>query len=307
MYRPMAAVRAEPSEYAAATTGVAWADLSSHELVRVSGPDAVSFVQGMVTNDVVALADGQACEAAMLTPKGATVSYGRVARVADALLFETDAGRGQGACDFLNKYLISEDAVAELDPRFAVLALVGPGAAERAAQLPHVARLPSSLGTGVDLLVPRDAWPQAVSALAGVPQLSPATQDVLRIEAGLPRLGVELTETTIPLEANLERAIHFKKGCYIGQEVIARATFRGQLNKRLQGLLLGTAEPAPTTELRVQERKVGWLTSVAFSPALGQVVALGYVHRDFLTPGVELTLATGGVAVVRPLPLVAAA
>lgn len=300
----MVAVRADPTEYAAATTRVAWADRSSHELVRVSGPDAVSFVQGMVTNDVVALADGQACEAAMLTPKGATVSFGRVARVGDALLFETEAGRGQGACDFLNKYLISEDAVAELDPQFAVLALVGPGAAELAGRLPQAAKLPSSVGAGVDLLVPRAQWGVAVAALHDVCPLSPATQEVLRIEAGLPRLGLELTDTTIPLEANLERAIHFKKGCYIGQEVIARATFRGQLNKRLQGLLLGAAEPEPKTELRVQERKVGWLTSVAYSPALGQVVALGYVHRDFLTPGAELTLATGGAAVVRPLPLV---
>ncbi len=302
MYAPMAAVRAEPTEYAAATTSVAWADHASLELVRVSGPDATSFLQGMVTNDVEGLAVGQACEAAMLTPKGATVSFGRVVKLPDALLFVTDVGRGQGACDFLNKYLISEDALAELDTRFAVLALVGPGAAELSTRLPHVAQLPSFLGVGVDLLVEREGRPALATLLSGAPVLGEATQTVLRVEAGRPALGVELTDTTIPLEANLERAIHFKKGCYIGQEVIARATFRGQLNKRLMGLLLGSAEPDVKTELRVQDRKVGWLTTVVHSPLLQQVAALGYVHRDFLTPGTELSLATGGTATVRALP-----
>lgn len=298
----MAAPRADPTAYAAATTDVAWADGSARELVRVAGPDAASFLQGMVTNDVLALAPGQACEAALLTPKGATVSYGRVARLADAFVFETEPGRGAGACDFLNKYLISEDAVAEPDSGHAVLALLGPNAAARAAAVPHVATLPSLLGPGVGLLVERARWADALAALAGVALLDDATQAVLRVEAGQPKLGVELTDTTIPLEANLERAVHYKKGCYIGQEVIARATFRGQLNKRLLGLTLGAAEPEPGAELRVDARKVGWLTTVVHSPRLGQVIALGYVHRDFLAPGTVLSVASGGSATVHALP-----
>jgi folate-binding protein YgfZ len=129
----------------------------------------------------------------------------------------------------------------------------------------------------------------------------------LRVEAGIPRYGVDMDEKTLPMEAGLEqRALHFQKGCYIGQEVIARATYRGHMNRRLSGLLLGNASPPARAELRAGERKAGWVTSVLHSPALNQNVALGYVHRDFLQPGTGLTLATGGDSVtVAALPLVA--
>ncbi len=114
--------------------------------------------------------------------------------------------------------------------------------------------------------------------------MSAATYEVLRVEAGVPRYFKELTDTTIPLEANLEHAIHYQKGCYIGQEVIARATHRGHMNRKLAGLLLGAREAEPGAELFRAGKKVGWLTSVAYSPKKAQVVALGYVHRDALGP-----------------------
>jgi folate-binding protein YgfZ len=111
-----------------------------------------------------------------------------------------------------------------------------------------------------------------------------------------------MTETTIPLEANLERAIHYQKGCYIGQEVIARATYRGQMNKKLVGLLLGDVAPDPNTELRANEKRVGRIVTVVRSERVGQNVALGYVHRDSLAPGTALEIASGGVATVCSLP-----
>jgi aminomethyltransferase len=126
--------------------------------------------------------------------------------------------------------------------------------------------------------------------------------ELLRVEAGVPRYGQDMVDTTIPLEANLTHAISYNKGCYIGQEVIARATFRGHMNRKLAGLLLGDVEAAPGTELRKGEKKVGWITSVVRSPAQGQRVALGYVHRDHLEPGTELTLAEGSTVKVAPLP-----
>ena len=112
--------------------------------------------------------------------------------------------------------------------------------------------------------------------------------------------GTDMTETTIPLEANLEKSIHYNKGCYIGQEVIARATYRGQMNKKLVLVMLGEAAPEVKTELRVGERKVGWVTSLVKSPRHGQNIALAYVHRDFVAGGTKLDLASGGSAVLLP-------
>lgn len=296
-------------ELQAARTGCVRVDLSGREQLRLTGPDRVSYLQGMVTNDVEALAEGHACYAAVLTAKGAMVGDVRVLKRADELVLDTGEGRGAAVLEFLNRYLISEDAELSAAADLAVLGLLGPQA--KAAE----ARLPAALVLGafegflpgeVDVLVPRERLAEAVAALGEVPVLSAATAEVLRVEAGVPRFGVDMTETTIPLEANLDHAIHYKKGCYIGQEVIARATYRGQMNKRLMGLLLGETAAEPGTELRVGDRKVGWLTSVVRSAGLGQLVALGYVHRDFLEPGTAVELASGGAATVAKLPLLAA-
>ncbi|MGZ3447852.1 MAG: CAF17-like 4Fe-4S cluster assembly/insertion protein YgfZ, partial [Myxococcaceae bacterium] len=112
-----------------------------------------------------------------------------------------------------------------------------------------------------------------------------------------------MDERTIPLEAGLQRALHYQKGCYIGQEVIARATFRGHVNRKLVGLHFGAgATPAPRVELFAGDRRVGWVTSVVHSPRFGPI-GLGYAHRDVSGPGTELTLAGGaGSARVEALP-----
>lgn len=301
----MSLLAAQTAEYEAATGRCALVDLSTREAVRLTGTDRVSFLQGMVTNDVEQLAVGASCPVAMLTAKGAMVGDGRVVKLTDELLVDTGPGRGAAVRDFLNKYLISEEAEVADAPDVAMVGLVGPAAGEVAQGLEEgvvVARLPGLLGVGVDVLVRREALAQVRAALGGLPTLSPATYEVLRVEAGVPLFGVDMTEATIPLEANLEKAIHYQKGCYIGQEVIARATYRGQMNKRLVGLLLADAAPAPGTELRLGDKRVGRLTSVVTSQRAGQNVALGYVHRDHLTPGTTLDVASGGRAQVQPLP-----
>jgi aminomethyltransferase len=301
----MTLLAAQTAEYLAATQRCAVVDLSTRETLRLTGPDRESFLQGMVTNDVEKLAVGSSCPVAMLTAKGAMVGDGRVLKLADALLLDTGAGRGAAVRDFLNKYLISEEAEVADAADVAMVGLVGPEAATWVASIPSealVAQLPGLLGFGVDVLVKREALMQVRSALAALPTLSVDTFEVLRVEAGVPLFGVDMTETTIPLEANLEKAIHYQKGCYIGQEVIARATYRGQMNKKLVGLLLGEAAPTPGAELKLADKRVGRLTSIVRGQRAGQNVALGYVHRDHLTPGTTLDIATGGQATVQPLP-----
>ncbi len=290
-------VEAVASEYEAAANSCAVYDASSREQLRVTGPDAVSFLQGMVTNDVAGLPVGGSCYAALLTVKGSMVGDLRVLRRADDVLLDTGAGRGATVKAFLNKYLISEEAEIFDAPELAVLSFIGPNAAEVAQRVqPREGELRSFFG-GVDVVVQRAAVATVLAALSDVPKLSDATLEVLRVENAVPLFGVDMTEVTIPLEANLDHAIHYKKGCYIGQEVIARATYRGQMNKKLVRLELGEASPEYKTELKVGDRKVGWVTSVVKSVKHGQHLALGYVHRDFLTAGTKFDMA-GGAATV---------
>jgi aminomethyltransferase len=276
--------------YRAARDEAAWVDLKARELIRVVGPDRVSFVQGMVTNDVSV---GKPVYAALLTPKGAMVADARIAPLGDALLIET--ANAAPVLAHLSRYLISEDAELKLAPELGVVGLLGPKAVPLKGAL---AELPGLLGRGSDWVFERPL-PEPE-----LPKVDEATFEVLRVEAGVPRYGVDMTETTIPLEANLDRAIHYQKGCYIGQEVIARATYRGQMAKRLTGLLLDEQAPPAGTELRRGEKKVGFVSSVVRSPLLDQFIALAYVHRDSLEPGTELELAGGGKALVVSLPFV---
>ncbi len=284
------------ASYEAATTAAALFDASSREQLRVTGPDAVSFLQGMVTNDVGSLAPGASCYAALLTAKGGMVGDVRVLRREADLVVDTGPGRAATVEAFLQKYLISEDAQVHFAPELCVLSFIGPRARETAARVTVSEGELRPFLDGVDVLVPREKLPLVLEQLSDVPRVDAGTRDVLRVEAGVPEFGKDMTEVTIPLEANLDHALHYQKGCYIGQEVIARATYRGQMNKKLRRVLLGEAAPEAKTELRVGPRKVGWLTSVVSSVKHAQHLGLAYVHRDFLTPGTTLELASGGTA-----------
>ncbi len=293
--------------YTAAKTASAWLFRAGRGHLVVKGPDRVSFLQGMVTNDVEALPIGESCSLAFLTAKGAMVSDGRLLKRADALHVDVEPQVGESVRAFLEKYLISEEAELQLTTQWAVLSLFGPQRDALLAKISPAAILgplrPAFDGAS-DWLVSVDARAEIETALGDSVGLSGDTFEVLRIEAGVPVFGVDLSTSTIPLEANLEHAIAYKKGCYIGQEVIARATYRGQMNKKLVGLLLDKAadQAAPQSELRANDKRVGFLTSVAFSPKRQSLVALGFVHRDFVKSDTELMVSSGGVARVVSLP-----
>jgi folate-binding protein YgfZ len=293
----MSVVEAVETEYRAALEGCAWFDASAREQLRLTGPEAGSFLQGMVTNDVEALAVGASCYVAMLTVKGSMIGDARILRRANDWVVDTGPGQGAAVKAFLDKYLISEDAEIHAAPELAVLSLLGPGSKAAAAKVQAEGELVSFLG-GVDLLVQREKLGEVRAALGEVTNLSAQTLEVLRVEKGVPLFGVDMTEVTIPLEANLDHAIHYKKGCYIGQEVIARATYRGQMNKKLVQLLVGEAAPERKAELKLGERKVGWITCVVKSPKHGQHLAMGYVHRDFLASGSKFELGAVSATVV---------
>ncbi len=321
------------SEYRAAREAVALHDATYREALRITGEDRASFLHGMVTQEVKGLATGAATYAAMITVKGAMVADARLLRREADLLLDVEPGMGAKVREFLEKFLISEDAeLHDASGELGVLRLLGPRTADLLgaalggpfAPLPQDATRVASLACqvvvlvgstrvephGVDLLVPRSGLEAVWKALGaagpafGLKPLGWRALEMLRVEEGVPRFGQDMVETTIPLEANLTHAISYNKGCYIGQEVIARATFRGHMNRKLAGLLLGAHEATPGTELKKDGKKVGWLTTVVRSPLKGQSVALGYVHRDHLEPGTVLAVGDGPAeATVTALPL----
>ncbi|MGA9521962.1 MAG: glycine cleavage T C-terminal barrel domain-containing protein [Myxococcaceae bacterium] len=301
-------------EYQAARSSAVLVDLSFRDALRISGEDRLSYFHGMCTQDIKGLPEWGSAYFTIVSVKGSMVADGRAVRRPDDLVIDLEPGTTDHVREFLEKYLISEDAeLHAATGDVAVVGLVGPRTEDvlKAAfgeQLPEgVVRLPSLLtkGPGTELLLPTSRLEELWNKLrdSGARPAGLEALEWVRVEDGVPRFGQDLLETTIPLEADLKHAIHYNKGCYVGQEVIARGTFRGQMNKKLTGLVLGESGAPERAELRKDGKKVGFLTSVVRSPSRGEYVALGYVHRDHLTSGTVLEVADAAVtATVQELP-----
>jgi folate-binding protein YgfZ len=311
------------AEYRAVREAAGLAARTDLALFRMWGRDPVKMLNGLITNDLVNAVPGRGVYAAMLTPKGRTVAelraFRREAAGGAELLIALPHEAAPGTREHFKKYVPPlfarwEDA----SDRMAALGLYGPRAAEQLQQLlaidlPEpgedaylesdfegtpvlVARsLEAGLEDGYEIFAPAEAvaklW-DGLSAGGVVRPVGFGALETLRVEAGRPRYGAELTEETIPTEAFQEtglltRAISFTKGCYTGQEVIIRIAHRGHVNRHLRGLLLGDRPtPAPRTPLFHPDsgKQVGWTTSAAVSPRMGQTVALGYLRRE-VEPG----------------------
>jgi folate-binding protein YgfZ len=322
--------------YDAARHGAAFLDRSHRGRIVVSGSERASYLQGLLTNDIVALKAGQGCYAAYLTAQGRMIADLEVYELGDVLLLTMSGGVKDGVMARLDQFIFSEDVqLGDVTDTFAQIAIVGPTAAvvvaamvggvseqalrdmpdhgnargEWAGGAAIVARVVDPGEPGFDLFVERaqsDALKVALRA-AGAIELDPATAEAVRIEAGVPLFGRDMDEETIPLEAGIEsRAISFSKGCYVGQEVIIRVLHRGhgRVARKLVGLTLdGDQIPAAGDAVRSGDRELGRVTSSAASPARQQPIALAYVHRDFLEPGTQVTVGDQ-TATVTALPFV---
>src|SRR5918993_2901456 len=297
-----------PERYKAAREGAVVYVREDRGRVQLTGGDRRSYLQGLLTNDVGALASGEGCYAALLTPQGRMISDMRVHETGDAVLLVVPISAAPRVAAHLADFIFTEDAqVDDVTSGVAEMTVVGP----RAAEVVGLALPPSRnrrvvvagievLAAGndelsvaaLDLYVENDRLPALVAALAaeGVARVDEALFETLRIEAGTPRFGVDMDESTIPLEAAIEdRAISFSKGCYVGQEVIVRVMHRGggRVARKLVGIAwpAGAGVPVRGTQLLSGDRQGGAGTSAAFSPSLRHPVALRYVHRDFTAPG----------------------
>lgn len=321
-------------QYRTIAAGAAWLDVSTRGRIRFDGPDAASFLHALVTNDVTTIPAGRGTYTAWLTPQGRMITDLRLLRDDERLLAEVPEGLAAPLATRFDQLIFSEN-VRVLDDSVSTRQVVVFG--EQAARVAgaaagcataDVVALPM-LGhlTAGDLRIvrtddvalpnfsiwmPSSRWNSVTAALNENGAASPgesggALFEALRIEAGRPRFGVDMTTDTIPLEAGLlDRAISMTKGCYVGQEVIVRILHRGagRVAKRLAHLVAGervTAVPAVGTPILDDGREVGAITSAAIGPATGRVYALGYVHRDSAQSGRRLALGSGDEVVVAAL------
>lgn len=308
-------------EERAFTDGAALVDRCARGAVLVDGPDALTFLQSLLSQDIAGLADGQGAHALLLQPQGKLDTDLRLLRVGDAAWLDCEVGRGEGLAASLRRFKIRIKAeVEDRTGTWGCLTLRGPEVAARIEAAggpalpaePH-AHVPWGWGTGATRLVRAD-WPEGppgadlvgpVGELAGVwtalvaagfRPVGLTAYEAARVRAGVPRQGLDIDEKTIPQEAFLERdAVSFTKGCFLGQELVCRIDSRGHVNRLLRGVRFGIDTTPPAgAGIVVGDKEVGTLTTVA--RAEGGTVALGYVRREVGMPADVVVRWDGGEA-----------
>jgi folate-binding protein YgfZ len=290
------------------TTGTFVVDRSERGKLALTGAEAKDFLHGQVTNDILGLTPGHGCYAAFLTHKGKMLGDLRVFDLGDELLLDCERVALQELFNMINRYKLGRDV--ELHKRtlqLGLLSVIGPDAPRLVSETEHdnawvtlggASVVAVRTDVGVDLFfAPEDR--DAVRGALAFPDGDESAAEVVRVEHGRPRYGVDLDDTVIPQEAGLnERAVSFTKGCYVGQETVARLYYRGKPNRRLLGLRL--SEPVePGTELTLGEKVVGKVGSVVVSPAHGPI-ALALVRRE-ANPGDRVAL-KGSTALIVDVP-----
>jgi folate-binding protein YgfZ len=310
---------ATEQEYRALAQSAGLVDRSERGKLALSGDGAAEFLNGQVSNDVEAVAIGDGCYATLLTPKGRMLADVRVLRPQggrggrgpiQGLWLDTERGALQALFDALRSHLIGY--AAELHKhtlQYGLLSLVGPAArsvlgdpdltatehANAAARIAGADVLLAVTDVGVDVFCAADSLAVVRAELerSGATPVSEAAVECLRVELGRPRFGLDMDATTMPQEAGIhERAVSYSKGCYVGQETVARLYWKGKPNRHLRGLRLSAAT-GRGGELRDGDHVVGALGSVALSPRLGPI-ALALVRRE-ATPGARLTVGDGAI------------
>jgi folate-binding protein YgfZ len=314
--------------YWAARKRVAWADRSNRERLAIYGPDRARFVHNLTTNEVKRLIPGQGCEAFVTNLRGKTLGFVTVHVAEERILLRSDPRSLETLLPHLSKYGAVDDVVFnDLSADTFELHLCSPALSELLARLEIQAEIAGELTHtklrlgGGDLLAIRED-PTGVAGLTligeaggrplvveqltraghslGLLEVDPATFDVLRIEALTPVFGRDITEDNLPQEVGRDRrAINFVKGCYLGQETVARIDALGHVNNLLRGIRLedaGALVPEARSALELDGKQIGTITSAAFSPGWQQPVCLAYLRTGHDQPGTTLRLKVGGEA-----------
>ncbi len=309
-------------EYRALREATGVIDRSARGRLAAAGRDRLTYLHAMLTNDVASLSAGKGCYAAYLTAQGRMLADMRVLELGDLTLLDVEPDSTALVLEKLEQFIFSEDVqLSNLSEELGEICVCGPGSAEMLSGVLNaaagvlaalqeyqsirvlfdggnvVAAAEGEFGTpafNVDLARPHAGPLRDALRRAGAVDASVEAAEILRVEAGRPRYGVDMDETTIPLEAGIEaRAISFTKGCYPGQEVITRVLQRGhgRVAKRLVGVACESDHVPVHGDLVVAgDREIGRVTSATFSPSLEVPIALGYLHRDFVNPGTAVAV-----------------
>lgn len=310
--------------YEALVGSVGSVELAERTQIELSGADRATFLHNLCTNDVRQLTVGAGCEAFLTTVQGKTLAHVLIFACPESLVIDTVPGQNETILTHLDHYLVSERVtLVDRSRQWSELVLAGPGAEPLLTrlcdgQIPqgllshaavHLAGKRAflrrvemtSLG---DFLIssPREDAAAVGAALvdAGAVKCGDAAFEAARIERGFPLFGKDISDKNLPQEVGRDAsAISFVKGCYLGQETVARIDALGHVNRLLSGLrFAGPAVPEPGTELRAGDRTVGQVTSVSYSPRLKAPLALGYVHTGSHAPGTRLTSQCGEAEVI---------
>ncbi len=325
------------AEHRAVRQAVGIADLSHRGNLKVMGEDRVKWLQSVISNDILPLQPGQGRYSSLLTHKGKMLTYFRLYMQTESVMLEDVGEIGETTFQALRKFLLygTKAKMENCAESWGLLLISGPKAAHVVqsafgvdvtgfqpinfvtAQIGgHHALVIRTEETGevdIEVLAPADglatAWKTAMQAGAkfGIKAIGSHAREALRLEAGFPKAGPDLNEEIVPPEANLEgKAFSLDKGCYPGQEVVARMDTYGHVRRKLVGLVLKDAVVPPHgAKLYSGDREVGWISSAVHSPQINQVVAFGFPLRDFSTPGMELTVSfedSRYPAIIQPLP-----
>jgi aminomethyltransferase len=284
--------------YEALRNGAAWMDLSARGKIKLTGEDRARLLHAMTTNHIQQLTPGSGCYAFFLNDKGRVLADANVLCRPDYFLLDVEPETRQPLYQHLDRFIIADDVTLEdATDTIATIALEGPRAAEvlerAGAPSPDaeystvqwgesiVARLNSTGSPGFFVFVPVAEKAALISRLkaAGAEPADAEAARVVRLEHGKPRFSEDISDRFLAQEANQPQALHFNKGCYLGQEIVERVRSRGQIHRVLKPLVLDIREPpAPGTKLELNGTGAAEITSAAYSPALGKVVALAYVR-----------------------------
>jgi folate-binding protein YgfZ len=303
------------AEYAALRDGAGVLDMSFRGRLCVLGADRQRFLHGQVTNNVKDLRTGQGCYAALVSAKGKLQSDLNIYCLENEMLLDLEPGFATVVSQRLEKFVIAEDVqIIDASEHYGLLSVQGPKAAEVIGKCPentmaltkiddpgmgeiYLTNHPRLRGVGFDLFVPVKAMGEMAGQLLsrGGRLCGWQALETVRVEAGIPRFGADMDETNLAPEALDERAISYSKGCYIGQEVIARIRTYGQVAKSLRCLKLegesGEA-PAKGARLLAGEKEAGYITSAVRSPSHKAIIAFGYIRRGANEAGAKLFVQT---------------
>jgi aminomethyltransferase len=305
----------DPQSYAALHERAAWIDLSGRGKIRATGDDRARLLHSMTTNHIQELLPGNGCYTFFLTAQGRIIADANIFCMPDYLLIDTEAETRQRVLEHLENFIIADDVIMrDFTDDYGTINIEGPQA-EAVLQRFEVptARLPYSFAEwsrcevahvtytgqpGYSFIFPVEQRDTVLGHLigAGIPHADIATADVVRVENGRARYGVDIIDTTLPQETQIANAVHPSKGCYIGQEIVERVRSRGHVNKVIAPLdVQGSEAPAFGAKVHADGKEVGVITSAAYSPARQHVVALGTIRAEALTASLTVNGASASV------------